>query len=303
MSSNTLIVIIGPTAVGKTDFCVQLAQSLGIAVVSADSRQFYKEMAIGTAKPRPEELKGVPHYLIDHISIHDEYNVAQYEKEALKCLDDIYQQSKLAILTGGSGLFIRAVCDGLDNMPPVKPGVREELNLHYEQAGLETLLKELQQSDPEYFQQVDKKNYIRVIRALEVIRSTGKPFSSFRSGKKANRPFKTIKIGLTREREELYERINRRMDIMLEEGLLEEAKPLYPYKHLSSLKTVGYQELFDFWDGKQDWNKTVELLKQNSRRYAKRQMTWFRKDKEINWFHPDDQKNIKKLLNDQGITY
>ncbi|MGB0523046.1 MAG: tRNA (adenosine(37)-N6)-dimethylallyltransferase MiaA [Flammeovirgaceae bacterium] len=296
MVKKIVLVIVGPTAVGKTDFCVQLAQRYGIEVVSADSRQFYKEMAIGTAKPSPEEIRGVPHYLIDHISIHEDYNVAKYEKDALTCLQNIFKKSNTALLTGGSGLFVKAICDGIDEMPPVKAGIREHLNQIHQHDGLAPLLEELAQADPDYYQKVDQQNHMRVIRALEVIRSTGKTFSSFRSGKKVTRSFEVIKVGLNRDREELYDRINRRMDLMLEMGLVEEAKALYPYKHLSALKTVGYQELFDFWDGKYDWDQAVELLKQNSRRYAKRQLTWFRKDQEIKWFHPQELEKVQAYL-------
>lgn len=301
MAKKTLIVVVGPTAVGKTDFCIQLAQEYKMDVVSADSRQFYKEMAIGTAKPTKKEIKNVTHHLIDHISIHDRYTVADYEKEALSCLKTIFKTSNTALLTGGSGLFVRAVCEGFDEMPSITPGVRESLNELHKQSGIAVLLDELAQTDPEYFQQVDKNNYVRVIRALEVIRSTGHTFSSYRSGKKAKRDFDIIKIGLNRERSELYDRINHRMDIMLSNGLIEEAKNLYPFKDLASLKTVGYQELFDFWDGKYNWANTIERLKQNSRRYAKRQLTWFRKDPEINWFHPNDLALVKKKLMALGV--
>lgn len=296
MTNKRLIVIIGPTAVGKTSFCVQLAQHFGIEVVSADSRQFYKEMQIGTAKPTTDEMQGIPHHLVNHISIHDTYTVADYEQDALQCLHQLFQKTNTAILTGGSGLFIKAVCEGLDEMPNIKKGIREDLMEIHAKSGLDPLLEELAAKDPTYFNEVDQNNYVRVIRALEVIRSSGKSFSSFRTGKKAKRPFDIIKIGLTRDREELYQRINLRMDLMLSEGLVDEAQQLYKYKHLPALKTVGYQELFDYWDNKYDWEKTIDLLKQNSRRYAKRQFTWFKKDKNINWFHPSELTEVLQFL-------
>lgn len=297
MGNKTLIVVAGPTAVGKTDFCVQLAKHFNTEIVSADSRQFYQEMQIGTAKPTKEEMQGVPHHLVDHISVQQPYTVADYEKEALTCINEVFQDHDYVILTGGSGLFIRAICEGIDEMPSPKAGVRDNLNLIHQQQGLTPLLEELKTTDPIYYDQVDRKNHIRIIRALELIRSTGKPFSSFRSGKKTERPFHIIKIGLNRDREELYQRINLRMDIMLETGLLEEAKCLYSFKELGALKTVGYQEIFDFWDGKNDWMRAVTLLKQNSRRYAKRQLTWFRKDKDMVWFHPNELDAVINHVN------
>ena len=297
MADKFLIVVVGPTAVGKTALCVKLAQHYNIEIVSADSRQFYKEMFIGTAKPSEEEMDGVPHHLVDHISIFDKYTVADFEKEAISILEKNYNHSDLALLTGGSGLFIKAVCEGLDDMPSIKPGIRDQLIAEHQANGLKALLQELKEADPIYYEQVDRNNYVRVIRGLEIIRSTGKPFSSFRSGKSIKRPFQTIKIGLNRDREELYERINLRMDQMLASGLIDEAKALYPNKDLSALKTVGYQEIFDFWDGKHNWETAVQLLKQNSRRYAKRQLTWFRKDKELAWFHPNQEKEIIAHIN------
>lgn len=288
-----LLVIVGPTAVGKTELCIRLAQHFNTEIVSADSRQFYREMAIGTAKPTPEELAQAPHHFIDSHSITDDYNVGDYEKDALACIDEIFTRKDTAILTGGSGLYVQVVCQGMDEMPEVNLAIRTQLTKQAEKNGVETLLPQLEQLDPAYFQQVDKANPHRVIRALEVCLSTGKPYSSFRKQTKANRPFNILKIGLERDRQKLYERINLRMDLMLEQGLLEEVKALYPYKNHNALQTVGYKEIFDFMDNKHDWDEAVRLLKRNSRRYAKRQMTWFRRDEEIRWFSP---QNIDEII-------
>ncbi|EAY29145.1 tRNA (adenosine(37)-N6)-dimethylallyltransferase MiaA [Microscilla marina] len=287
-----LLVVVGPTAVGKTTLCIRLAQHFDTEIVSADSRQFYREMAIGTAKPTSEELAQAPHHLIDSQSIMDDYNVGDYEKDALVCLEDIFARKQVAILTGGSGLYIQAVCDGIDEMPEVAPEIRAQLMGRLQQEGLEPLLQQLEQLDPVYYQQVDQANPHRVVRALEVCLSTGQPYSSFRKKNKVQRPFNILKIGLERDREELYERINLRMDLMLEQGLLEEVKALYPYKNHNALQTVGYKEIFDYMDNKHDWDEAVRLLKRNSRRYAKRQMTWFRRDEEIHWFSPQKVDTI-----------
>lgn len=288
-----LLVVVGPTAVGKTALCIRLAQHFDTEIVSADSRQFYREMAIGTAKPTPEELAQAPHHLIDSLSIMDDYNVGDYEKDALACLEAIFARKEVAILTGGSGLYVQAVCNGIDKMPEVPPETRAQLMERLQTEGLEALLRQLEQLDPAYFQEVDHANPQRVVRALEVCLSTGQPYSSFRKKSKVQRPFKILKIGLERDREELYERINLRMDLMLEQGLVEEVKALYAYKNHNALQTVGYKEIFDYMDEQHDWDEAVRLLKRNSRRYAKRQMTWFRRDEEIHWFSP---KNIDTII-------
>lgn len=297
--NKTLLVVTGPTAVGKTSLCIRLAQYFNTEIVSADSRQFYREMAIGTAKPTPEELAQAPHHFIDSHSITDNYNVGDYEKDALACLEDIFQRKKIAILTGGSGLYIQVVCQGMDAMPEVDLAIRERLMQQSEAEGLTNLLEQLKTLDPGYYAQVDQANTHRVIRALEVCLSTGQPFSSFRKQTKAERPFDILKIGLEREREELYERINLRMDLMLEQGLIEEAKALYPYKEHNALQTVGYREIFDYMDGKYDWEEAVRLLKRNSRRYAKRQMTWFRRDGEMQWFSPKEMEEMIIWIEEQ----
>lgn len=287
-----LIVIVGPTAVGKTSLCIDLALELGSEIISADSRQFFKEMHIGTAKPSPEELRQVKHHFVNSHSIHDKFNAGDFEREALEKMESLFQQHHCLIMTGGSGLYINAVTEGMADIPEIDMSIREKLNERLEKEGLETLVNELQHLDPEYYNIVDLKNPHRVTRALEVCIGTGKKYSELRKNAKKNRDFEVIKIGLNRPREELYERINQRMDLMIEQGLFEEAEQLYPYKSHYALQTVGYKEIFDFIDGKYDKEEAVRLLKRNSRRYAKRQMTWFGKDQDIVWFHPNDYQGI-----------
>lgn len=292
MHNKHLIVIVGPTAVGKTKLCIELAQYFKIAILSADSRQFYKEMSIGTAKPTIEEMKGVPHYFVNNLSIHEEYNAGKFEKDALSVLENIYQKDDFAILTGGSGLYINAVCDGIDDIPK-STEIRDQLNHVKDEEGLESLTNKLYQVDPDYYKLVDLNNPQRVIRALEVYRFTGKPYSTFLTNKAIKRDFNIVKIGLELPREELYVRINNRMDLMVEAGLFEEVKNLEPFKSYNALQTVGYKEVFDFLDGLYNKEEAIRLLKRNSRRYAKRQLTWFRKDNQIHWFQP---KEINKII-------
>jgi tRNA dimethylallyltransferase len=289
-----LIVLSGPTAVGKTALAVRLAQHHQTAVLSADSRQVFKEMAIGTAKPTQEEMQGVPHYFIDQVSIHDRpiYDAAQYEKEAVALLTDLFQVHDVVIMAGGSGLYVQAVLHGLDDIPQVPDEVRETLNAELQEKGLSVLLEELKEKDPIYFEAVDRGNARRVQRALEVIRHTGSPFSKYRKGEQKERFFNSIHLGLERPREELYQRINTRMDMMLEQGLEEEARGLYPHRTLNALQTVGYKEVFDFIEGKYTRVEMIDKLKQHSRNYAKRQITWLKKDQSIRWFHPDDWEGI-----------
>ncbi|RPD47937.1 tRNA (adenosine(37)-N6)-dimethylallyltransferase MiaA [Hymenobacter sediminis] len=286
----TLLVITGPTAVGKTDLCVQLAQQLNTEIVSADSRQFFRELNIGTAKPTPEEMQGVPHHFINSHSITEEYNAGRFEEDALTLLSELFQRHRVIILTGGSGLYLQAVTEGLDELPAVPPEMRQQLRTELEAHGLDPLVAELERLDPVTHARIDRQNPQRVLRALEISRATGQPFSSFHGGKAAERPFRTVKIALTREREELYQRIDQRMDHMLAAGLEEEARRLYPHRHHNALQTVGYQELFDYFDGLYDYAEAVRLLKRNSRRYAKRQLTWLRRDPEYQWFHPAEVK-------------
>jgi tRNA dimethylallyltransferase len=291
-----LIVVAGPTAVGKTSLSIRLARDLGCPILSADSRQFFREMNIGTAKPSPEELQAVPHFFVNSRSIHEHYSVGDFEEEALKVLDEQFRDYNPLLMTGGSGLYIKAVCQGLDKFPEVPLSIRNEIEQEFLEKGLVFLQQRLQQVDPEYFSVVDRQNPHRLIRALSVYRASGKPYSSFRKGNKKIRPFETIYLHLSRDREELYQRINQRVDIMMEEGLLEEVKSLHAYKNLTALQTVGYQELFDFLDGKCSLDEAVEKIKQNSRRYAKRQITWLRKEIPSPVFHPEKPDAILNYL-------
>ncbi len=294
----------GPTAVGKTDFSIRLALHYGTEIISADSRQVYKEMNIGTAKPDSEELSAVPHHFVDVFPPEKEYNAGMFEKDALSLLETLFQQHDQVVVAGGSGMYVQALCQGIDEMPDVPPAIRKELNKKLGSEGLESLLSLLELSDPEYFGQVDRQNPQRIVRALEVCMATGKPYSSFRKQNFPERPFNIIRIGLDRPREELYARIDKRMDQMIAEGLFEEAGKLFPLRHLNALQTVGYKEIFEYLEGKYDKEEAIRLLKRNSRRYAKRQLTWFRKDAEFHWFHPDDLRKAilfieKKMEADQ----
>lgn len=289
---KTLIVIAGPTAVGKTDFCVRLAQSLQTEVLSADSRQFYRELNIGTAKPFELELQGVKHHFINSHSIDILYSAGAFERDALGILDQIFQTKDVAILTGGSGLYIKAVCEGLDDLPETPPEFRAELMHRLETEGLETLQAQLWVLDPVYCAQNDLQNTQRVVRALEVCLLTGKPYSSFREHQPAQRSFNIIQIALDRDRTQLYRRIDTRMDAMLAVGLVEEARSLLPYRTHNALQTVGYKEVFDYLDDLYDYNEMVRLLKRNSRRYAKRQITWFKHQGHFKWFQADDFEGV-----------
>ncbi len=318
---HTLIVIAGPTAVGKTKVAIQLAQYFQTEIVSADARQFYREMNVGTAKPSEEDQQTVTHHFINSLSIHDDYNAGQYETEALGVLKNIFTKKSVAVMVGGSGLFLRAVTDGLDELPSGDEKIRKELNHLLEREGIVALQEMLKEKDPEYFTVVDYKNPRRLLRALEVCLSTGKPFSSFHTkqqGVSANaavalwknpstqnhpkgslryRDFVTIKIGLHFEKEKLYERINQRVDEMMKNGLLEEAKTLFPLRHLNALQTVGYTELFEHIEGKINLEQAIGKIKQHTRNYAKRQLTWFKKEKDIEWFAPEKPDRIIQYLN------
>lgn len=287
----TLLVISGPTAVGKTDLCVRLAQHLHTEIVSADSRQFFRELTIGTAKPTPEEMGGIPHHFIDSHSIQEEYNAGRFEQDALALLQQLFQKHRVVLLTGGSGLYLQAVTEGFDDMPVALPEVRAQLHQELAEGGLGPLVDELARLDPVTYDRIDRQNHQRVLRALEITRATGQPFSSFHGQKKAaERPFHVVKVALNREREELYQRIDQRMDQMLASGLEAEARALYPFRHHNALQTVGYKELFDYFEGHYDYAEAVRLLKRNSRHYAKRQLTWLRRDPEYQWAHPAEVK-------------
>lgn len=293
---KTLIVIAGPTASGKTAFAIKVAKALNTVILSADSRQFYKEMSIGTAAPTVEELSQAKHYFVHHISIEDKYDVADYERDAIQLLEEIFNTHDAVVLTGGSGLFIDAVCNGIDAMPDVEPEIREKVEEMLAEGGLKVLQDEVQRLDPEYFATVDQQNPRRLQRALEVCYQTGQPFSSFRSGNTVKRDFKIEKFALLWDRQELIERIDRRVDMMMEQGLLEEAKALYPKRHLNALNTVGYKELFAYFDGQCTLKDAVEQIKIHTRQYAKRQMTWLRKDTSYQWIMLEDFDNTVSAL-------
>ncbi len=282
----------GPTAVGKTELCLTLAQKFQTEIVSCDSRQFYRELELGTAKPTPEELSRVRHHLINSLSIEEGYDVKRFEEDALQVLDSIFSEKSVAIMTGGSGLFADAVIKGFDEMPEIDPELRQRIIAEYGEKGLDWLQAEVERVDPEYFAKVDRHNPQRLMRALEVFLGTGSKFSSFRQKKKTERPFRILKIGLDRDREELYRRIDLRMDQMIAQGLFEEAEALFEKRHLNALQTVGYSEIFGYLEGRYDREEAIRLLKRNSRRYAKRQLTWFRRDPEIHWFHPSETEEI-----------
>ena len=293
---KTLVVVAGPTAVGKTDLCVKLAQTLQTEVLSADSRQFYRELNIGTAKPSQADLQGVPHHFIDSHSISELYSAGAFERDALRQLDQIFKSKNVAIVTGGSGLYIKALCEGLDALPETPPELRAELMNRLKNEGLAPLQNQLKSIDPDYAAQNDLQNSQRVVRALEVCLLTGQPFSGFRQQKTAHRPFEIVQIALERPRELLYARIDQRMDSMLAQGLVAEAQSLTAHRHHNALQTVGYKEVFDHLDGQYDYAEMTRLLKRNSRRYAKRQLTWFKHQGSFNWFDADDFGGITAFL-------
>ncbi len=293
---KTLICIVGPTAVGKTAFSIRLAKRFDTVILSADSRQFFKEMNIGTSKPTGLELQAAPHFFIGNISVHENYNAGRFEADALQKLSEIFSENNAAILCGGSGLYINAVCHGFDSLPEADDNLRTQLKNLAEEKGVVALQDLLREKDPDYYATVDLNNPQRLVRALEVCLATGKSYSSFRNKQKVQRPFRIIKIGLNLPRELLYEKINQRVDAMMQQGLLEEAKTLYPHRHLNALQTVGYEELFQHFEGKFSLEQAVSLIKQNTRRYSKRQLTWFRKDKEIQWFQPDEWERAGEWL-------
>ena len=289
---KTLVVITGPTAVGKTALTIELAQHYGIPIINADSRQIYRELKIGTAAPTDEQLQQAPHLFVGTKSIDDYYNASMYEQEVLSYIKE--SSSPIELLSGGSMMYIDAVCNGIDDIPTVRDDIREEMKRRYAEEGLEALCEELRQLDPEHYAIVDRQNYRRVIHALEICHQTGKTYTSFRTQQKKQRPFQIVKIGLNREREELYNRINRRVDQMMNDGLLEEVKSLVNKRDTNALNTVGYKELFDYLDGRWPLDEAVERIKGNTRRYARKQLTWYKRDEDMHWFHPD---NIQEILN------
>lgn len=291
-----LIVVVGPTAVGKTAMGIALAKHFNTEIISADSRQFYREMSIGTAKPNADELAEVKHHFIDTHSIEEEYSAGDFERDVLLLLQTLFEKHDVVIMVGGSGLFVRAVCEGLDNLPKAPVAVRDRLNSIFEREGLAPLQRQLQEVDPHYYNDADIHNPQRVIRALEVYEATGKPFSSYRVREAIARPFEIVTIGLHTERSQLYERINLRVDMMVEEGLVDEVRSLLSYRNKPALLTVGYAEIFDFIDGKVALEEAISRVKQNSRRYAKRQITWFKKYGNTVWFEPEERERIINFL-------
>ena len=291
-SAKTLIVITGPTAVGKTALCLDIAQHFGIPIINADSRQIYKELKIGTASPTEEQLAKVKHYFVGSLSLNDYYSASLFEQQTMEILEREFAKSDYALMAGGSMMYIDAVCNGIDDIPTVDDYTRETLKARLANEGLEPLVEELRQLDPEYYEIVDKQNPRRVVHGLEICLMTGKTYTSFRKREKKQRPFRIVKIGLNRDREELYNRINLRVDEMMDEGLLEEARNLYPMRHMNALNTVGYKEMFAYLDGTWTLEEAVERIKGNTRRYARKQLTWYKKDEQIRWFHPDQKEEI-----------
>lgn len=297
MPDKTLIVIAGPTAIGKTALSIGIAKYFNCPILSADSRQFFKEMRIGTAKPSVEEMNDVPHHFIDSHSINDDYNVGKYEAEAIDLLDELFKKNDVLILVGGSGLYIDAICKGFDALPEADQEIRNRIKTLFETQGIEGLQKLLKELDHTYYNKVDLQNPQRISRALEVCLTTGMSFTALRVGKIKPRNFKIIKIGLNTSREVLYKRINKRVDEMMQNGLLEEVNKLRPFEQLNALQTVGYKELFDYLNNKTDLNTAIDSIKQNTRRFAKRQLTWFRRDEEIKWFEPTELNEIVSYIN------
>ena len=291
---KTLIVITGPTAVGKTALTLELAQYFAIPVMNADSRQIFRELKIGTAAPTDEQLRQVKHYFVGTKSIDDYYNASMFEQEVLQLLEE--SPSAIHILSGGSMMYIDAVCNGIDDIPTIRDDIREEMKRRYREEGLDALCEDLKRMDPEHYEVVDRQNYRRVIHALEICYQTGRTYTSFRKQEKKQRPFHIVKIGLNREREELYQRINSRVDNMMEQDLLKEAERFYNKRMTNALNTVGYKELFDYMDGRWSLEEAVERIKGNTRRYARKQLTWFKRDKDMRWFHPDEKQEILNYI-------
>ncbi len=296
MPQKNLIVVVGPTAIGKTALAIDLAKAFNTEIISADSRQFFKEMSIGTAKPSIEEQAAAPHHFIDSHSVTTLFSTGDFEVEALQVIEKLFKAHDTVIMVGGSGLYINAVCNGLDDLPDIDLNIREQLNLLFENEGIEAIRNKLALLDPEYFAKVDQSNPQRMIRGLEVVLSTGKKLSSMLTSQKKQRPFNMIKIGLNTERETLYNRINQRVDLMVKEGLVDEVKSLEKYRNYNALNTVGYAEIFEYLDGKTNLETAIEKIKQNTRRFAKRQITWFKRDEEIKWFEPQQTQEILTYL-------
>lgn len=294
---KTLLVLLGPTGVGKTEISLKLAEHFGCPILSSDSRQFYRELKIGTAAPTPSQLQRVEHFFVGSHSIHDEYNAGQFEKDVINLLNELFKKTDVVMLVGGSMMYIDAVCNGIDDIPNVDAATRDFWFKEYEDKGLEYIQQQLKEKDPNYYEEVDLKNHKRVLHALEICSITGKPYSEIRTGIIRERPFKIVKIGLNRPRPELYERINNRVLEMMEEGLLDEAAQHYQFKHLNTLNTVGYKELFNYFNSTWTLDFAINMIQQDSRRYAKKQLSWFNRDAEIKWFHSAEENEIMSYLN------
>ena len=289
---KTLIVITGPTAVGKTRLCIDIAKHFDIPIINADSRQIYKELKIGTARPTDEEMLEVKHYFVGTLSLDDYYSASLYEQQVLALLEEQFKTHDFALMSGGSMMYIDAVCNGIDDIPTIDDGTRETMKRRLQEEGLEKLCEELKQLDPEYYEIVDRQNPKRVVHALEICTMTGQTYTSFRKREQKRRPFRVVKIGLNRERTELYDRINARVDKMMANGFLKEAEGLFERKDLNALNTVGYKELFDYFEGRWTLKEAIERIKGNTRRYARKQLTWYKKDEQMKWFHPDQKEDI-----------
>ncbi len=294
--SKTLIVLLGPTGVGKTDLSIKIAQHFNTLISSSDSRQVYREMSIGTAVPEKEQLEAVQHHFIHTHSIHDYFSSWECEQQTLELLSHLYKEKDVVLLVGGSMMYIDAICNGIDEIPTIDPDLRNEIVERTQNEGVESLRMQLKQLDPVFYNQVDLKNTKRVIHAVEICLMTGKAYSELRTNTRKKRDFNIIKVGLNRDRAELYSRIDSRVDLMIKDGLLEEATALFEYRHYNSLNTVGYKELFEHFEGKINLDEAIELIKRNSRRYAKRQLSWFNRDKEIEWFHPNQENQVIQYI-------
>lgn len=293
---KSLIVLLGPTGVGKTELSLRIAERFSSPIISADSRQLYKDLPIGTAAPTVAQQERVPHHMVGILNLTDYYSASNFEQDSLLLLEELFKTRDYVVMTGGSMMYIDALCKGIDDIPTISPEIREAIYKQFETEGLAPILEELKEKDPEHYELVDRMNYKRVIHAVEVCRMTGKTYTSFRVNKKKERPFRIIKIGLTRDREELCDRINNRVDQMMRDGLLEEAKRVFPFRHLNSLNTVGYKEMFNYLTDEWTLDFAVEKIKRNSRVYARKQMTWFKRDSDIAWFHPDEEDKVVNYI-------
>ncbi|RHJ82587.1 tRNA (adenosine(37)-N6)-dimethylallyltransferase MiaA [Parabacteroides sp. AM08-6] len=296
---NFLIILLGPTGVGKTELSLRVAEHYSSPIISSDSRQLYKDIPIGTAAPTPTQMARVKHYMVGTLALTDYYSASSFEEDVITLLGELHQTHRTIVMTGGSMMYIDAVTKGIDDIPTVTPEIRDAIYKQFKEEGLAPILAELKKTDPAHYEEVDRLNYKRVIHAVEICRMTGRPYSSFRTNNRKERPFHIIQVGLTRDREELYDRINRRVEQMMADGMLEEARRVYPFRHLNSLNTVGYKELFNYLDGEWTLDFAIEKIKRNSRVYARKQMTWFKRDTDIRWFHPDEEAAILTYLDEK----